>query len=65
MSEIGMWRDIDSAPKDGTVIDLWHKENGRMTDCWWDKDEERWIGGWDEDDAITHWAEITWTEFPK
>ncbi|MGH6775924.1 MazG-like family protein [Brucella tritici] len=29
------WRPISSAPKDGTVIDLWSDEYGRLTDCYW------------------------------
>lgn len=31
------WFPIDSAPKDGTVIDLWHEEFGRQPDCYWGK----------------------------
>lgn len=34
------WRLIETAPKDGQVIDLWvHWSNGdqeRQPDCWWD-----------------------------
>lgn len=29
------WQGIASAPRDGTVIDLWGEELGRMTDCYW------------------------------
>lgn len=29
------WQPIDTAPKDGTVIDLWHNEFGRFSGCYW------------------------------
>jgi hypothetical protein len=29
------WLPIESAPKDGTTIDLWHEEFGREADCYW------------------------------
>ncbi len=29
------WRDISTAPKDGTVVDLWHREYGRHSDQFW------------------------------
>lgn len=29
------WQDIASAPKNGTVIDLWDADVGRLADCRW------------------------------
>lgn len=29
------WQNIKTAPKDGTLIDLWHKEFGRASDHYW------------------------------
>lgn len=29
------WQPIETAPKDGTAIDLWHEEFGREADCYW------------------------------
>jgi len=30
-----MWRPIESAPKNGDMIDLYHEEFGRWPDCYW------------------------------
>lgn len=36
------WFPIESAPKDGTLIDLWnYKSDERYADCWWE-DESRY-----------------------
>ena len=29
------WQPIETAPKDGTVVDLWVRGRGRVTDCVW------------------------------
>ena len=29
------WQEITTAPKDGTLVDLWHSEFGRHADCYW------------------------------
>ncbi|MCD1645218.1 hypothetical protein [Aurantimonas coralicida] len=50
-----LWQDIESAPKDGTIIDLWHPAYGRMTDCWWDDGE--WAAF--VSDGFTHWSRPT------
>lgn len=31
------WSPIDEAPKDGTIVDLWHEEFGRQADMYWGK----------------------------
>jgi len=36
------WQPIESAPKDGTEIDLWHPKLGRITGSHWDAYMERW-----------------------
>jgi hypothetical protein len=35
------WMAIESAPKDGTIIDLWDC-GARLTDCFWNVKESRW-----------------------
>jgi len=35
------WQPIATAPKDGTVVDLWWKGQ-RMTGCWWNITMEKW-----------------------
>lgn len=34
-ASVSGWLPIESAPKDGTTIDLWHEEFGREADCYW------------------------------
>lgn len=47
------WQNIDTVPKDGTIVDLWHVRGFRVVDEWWDA-EDGWTGGWLED-QFTHW----------
>lgn len=36
------WRTMESAPKDGTVIDIWMqgKTQHRMVDCYWEEPKD-------------------------
>ena len=55
------WQPIETAPKDGTVIDVWHKEGLRISALFWDSKEGGWCG-FDQilkDDELTHWKPIT------
>lgn len=40
---ISGWRTIDTAPRDGTEVDLFHPDYGRITGSHWDPDLESWI----------------------
>jgi len=58
---------IETAPKDGTLVDLW-SDNGRWPDCKWDEVIQDWThwwgGGFDVmgwvklGEHVTHWATI-------
>lgn len=65
------WQPIESAPKDGTLVDLWSDRiNGRIPDVAWDAGMKT-FGAWatpDDDDespyfvpiymaGVTHWCE--------
>jgi hypothetical protein len=50
-------RPIESAPKDGTEIDLWHPELGRITGSQWDANLDLWTILCHQH-APTHWMPI-------
>jgi hypothetical protein len=50
------WQPIDTAPRDGTVIDVWHPTYGRLVDQWWDS-EDGWFS-FHDDDGPTHWMHL-------
>ena len=48
------WMPIETAPKDGTVIDLWVPEFGRLTNEWFDTEDNSWCFP----GKPTHWMPI-------
>lgn len=48
------WQPISTAPRDGAPVDLWHKGGFRLTDVWWDADDQVWVCAVD-DEFLTHW----------
>jgi hypothetical protein len=53
-----IWLPIATAPRDGTVVDLWHKAGFRITEQWWDAEEGCWIGQLFDDTHFTHWSPV-------
>jgi hypothetical protein len=54
------WQPIETAPKDGTKIDLWHKDGYRVADCRWDIKTKLWFtdGPFPDDSDVTHWMPL-------
>lgn len=55
------WYPIETAPKDGTLIDLVVKGKYRLTGMWWDKKRNQWVRNdtaLTSDDTVTHWSPI-------
>lgn len=57
------WRTIDSAPKDGTAIDVWFALSESHAARWpsvrWDKVRRRWQDG-PIDQGLIHWLATHW-----
>jgi len=51
------WQIIETAPRDGTPVDLWHRAGGRMTEVWWDDADHCWSCAL-PDSEFTHWMPI-------
>ena len=52
---ISQWQPIETAPKDGTIIDLWVPGFGRLVDQWWDD------GAWSgvvSNSEVSHWMPL-------
>lgn len=61
MSAPAKWQPIKTAPRDGTIVDLWLTGGGRMTDQWWEEEDNTWCGL--EDYLFSHWAPLPEFEF--
>jgi hypothetical protein len=48
------WQPIETAPRDGTPVDLWHKVGARIPETWWDAEDCCWSCAMD-DSEFTHW----------
>jgi len=54
--EMNEWQPINTAPRDGTPVDLWHKNGFRIVSTWW-TDDQCWSCFMDDYD-FTHWMPI-------
>jgi len=56
-NETSRWKPFKDAPKNGDFVDLSSKIHGRLTDCYFDKQIQRWIRGAIKikTDSITHY----------
>lgn len=52
------WQPIESAPKDGTVIDLWLAEGRRATDAYWSFSRDGATGERLPETAYDCWAYV-------
>lgn len=55
--QVPEWKPIESAPLDGSIIDLWHKDGCIVSEEWWDEDDNCFcclLGL----DAFTHWRKV-------
>jgi len=65
---LGEWFPIETAPRDGSRIDLIDaKRRQRAPDCYWHRKGERWVSKWHDKEgysalrlpfAATHWARV-------
>lgn len=60
----GTWYPIETAPKDGVLIDLWvsgYDDGCRISDCYWSVDDQIWwdtAGGGCVLEKPTHWMPL-------
>jgi len=52
-----MWKQIETAPRDGTPVDLWNTAGFRETEVWWDSEDECWTSC-NDDKAYSHWMDV-------
>jgi hypothetical protein len=57
------WQPIETAPKDGTEVDLWVPDDGRFTNCWFM--DGIWLQTEDGNTYSTGGAPTHWMPLPQ
>lgn len=62
------WQPIETAPKDGTKIDVWTRDGERWPEVWWSVKKSDWMHWWLGDfdsmgetrlgERLTHWRPL-------
>lgn len=52
------WEHIDSAPKDGTIIDVLSIDGERFTDVHWNADKQDWLHWWLDSWGAPGWCRV-------
>jgi hypothetical protein len=52
------WQPIETAPRDGTPVDLWHKAGFRNCEQWWDNTDKIWVPDIRPDNEYSHWMPL-------
>jgi hypothetical protein len=52
------WQPIETVPRDGTIIDLWHKNGFCEYEEWWDSESDC-FANCNQTDSYTHWRNAT------
>lgn len=64
---MGEWHTVESAPRDGTKIDVWTAGGERWPNVWWEPDKHDWLHWWWDgfgmgcqrlNERITHWMPL-------
>lgn len=60
LAQSQQWQPIETAPKDGTYVDLLHEDGTRLTDCYWNAAICCWDcgGAWHPDGSFTHYMPL-------
>jgi len=57
------WLNINSAPRDGTIVDLWAVNGGRRVDCRWQVPDSQRARDWPKDKADWCYYHGEWGEW--
>lgn len=61
-TQLLVWRPIETAPRDGTIVLLGRAGLGTVALAWWCVCSDRWLCAWSGSsvgDRMTHWIPVT------